>query len=93
MGKKAGANQEDIDRILELEAQGYSAMDISDMLHIEVDVVEGFMSGDVVPNLDGDTNADTVIHDDSGILITEDADSINIDTDGDGNADVILPKD
>jgi len=47
---------------------------------------------DPILDLDGDGNPDTVIYDDNGILITEDADSFDIDLDGDGIADISVHK-
>jgi len=43
-------------------------------------------------DLDGDGLPDTIVYDEDGILITEDADSIDIDLDGDGIADISIPK-
>ena len=44
------------------------------------------------PDLDGDGNPDTLLFQQGNITVTEDADSINIDYNGDQNADIIIPK-
>jgi len=48
--------------------------------------------GDGALDLDGEGNPDTVIYDANDILITEDADSFDIDLDGDGIADISIHK-
>jgi hypothetical protein len=56
---------------------------------IEVPVAGQFGLDD----LDGDENPDTVLLDlPGGPDVTEDADSFNIDINGDGTVDIIIPK-
>jgi hypothetical protein len=49
-------------------------------------------TGTQVLDLDGDGNIDTLIASDGNVTITEDIDSVNIDLDGDLQADIVLPK-
>jgi hypothetical protein len=52
----------------------------------------GTFSAPPVLNLDGDANPDTVVFSQPPVTISEDADSINIDVNGDGVADIVIPK-
>jgi hypothetical protein len=43
-------------------------------------------------NSEGDNFPDTVLYEDDGVLVTIDEDSVNIDLNGDGQADIVIPK-
>jgi hypothetical protein len=43
-------------------------------------------------NSDGDNFPDTVLYEDDGVLVTIDEDSVNIDTNGDGVSDIVIPR-
>ena len=47
---------------------------------------------DEVLDIDHDGLPDTVLYEDPPILVTEDDDSLNVDLDGDDNADITIPK-
>ncbi len=92
MSKKLGANREDISQITRLEYLGFSAAQISNRLHIVESVVLEFMFNMEPLDLDSDGKTDTEVLDDGGVRVTHDADGVNIDVDGDGIADVVIPK-
>ncbi len=77
-----------------LTAQGYTGA-LNDMLYQFWCVAGGVITGggiNAYEDLDNDGLPDTVISDNGTTVVTEDADSINIDQDGDGVMDVHVPK-
>jgi hypothetical protein len=92
VGKKPGANRGDVKAIRRLEQAGHSAEYISDKLNINIRTVRSFMLYPATQDLDGDGKPDEPVGDPLGTTITKDADSINIDLNKDGKADLILPR-